>query len=54
MTKTTEEVDHDILWQIKLGTSSFLFDNWTKLGALYFLEELGCDTELKVKDFITN
>lgn len=54
MTETTEEVDHDIWWQIKSGTSSFLFDNWTKLGDLYFLEELGCDTELKVKDSITN
>lgn len=34
-----EVVEHNIWWQIKIGRSSFWFDNWTKLGTLYFIEE---------------
>ncbi|KAH0651617.1 hypothetical protein KY285_031747 [Solanum tuberosum] len=55
MIKITEEVEHDIWWQIKSGNSSFWFDNWTRQGALYFTEgELTQDEELEVKDFIIN
>lgn len=53
MVETREEVEHDIWWHLKSSSVSFLFDNWTKLGAPYFVENLGCDVELEVKDFIT-
>lgn len=33
-----DELEPYIWWQIKSGYSSFWFDNWTKCGALYFLE----------------
>ncbi|KAG5631921.1 hypothetical protein H5410_003638 [Solanum commersonii] len=33
-----DKVEHNIWWKIKAGTSIFLFDNWTRLGALYYTE----------------
>jgi len=30
MISMREEVEHDIWWQLKVGNSSFLFDNWTR------------------------
>lgn len=38
MTEVREEVEQEIWWQLKGGTSSFWFDNWTKQGALYYIE----------------
>ncbi|KAG5631908.1 hypothetical protein H5410_003625 [Solanum commersonii] len=29
---TREEIEHSIWWQVKVGNSSFWFDNWTKLA----------------------
>jgi len=50
-----EEVEHDIWWQIKAWNSSFWFDNWTKQGALFFIEgENARDEEIEVKEFIEN
>lgn len=34
-----DEVEHNTWWQVKSATPSFWFDNWTKQGALYILEE---------------
>jgi len=31
---------HEIGWQIKSENYNFLFDNWTKQGALYFTEDV--------------
>lgn len=39
MIKVREEVEHNIWWQIKLGDASFWDDNWTKQGALYYVEK---------------
>ncbi|KAK6788076.1 hypothetical protein RDI58_016601 [Solanum bulbocastanum] len=48
-----EEVEHEIWWQLKAGTSSFWFDNWTKQGAFYYTEgESAWDEEIEVKEFI--
>lgn len=48
-----EEVDHHIWWQVKAGNCSFWFDNWTKLGALYYIEENNLsEKELEVKEFV--
>lgn len=48
-------VGHNIWWQIKLGKLSFWVDNWTKLGALYYLEpNRNSEEEIEVKDFITD
>ncbi|KAG5630895.1 hypothetical protein H5410_002612 [Solanum commersonii] len=48
-----EEVKHNIWWQIRNGEESFWFDNWTKKGALYYLEEQNhSDKEIEVKEFI--
>ncbi|KAH0713632.1 hypothetical protein KY289_009591 [Solanum tuberosum] len=53
MTAIREEVEHEIWWQVKAGTSSFWFDNWTKQGALYHIEENAREEEVEVKDFST-
>lgn len=50
-----EEVEHDIWWQLKFGNSIFFFDNWTKQGALYFLEEnIIEEGEIEMTWFIKN
>uniref|UniRef100_A0A0V0I4G5 Putative ovule protein n=1 Tax=Solanum chacoense TaxID=4108 RepID=A0A0V0I4G5_SOLCH len=54
MISVREEVKHNIWWQVKTGNSSFWFDNWTKQGALYFVEgDTVIEEELEVKDFVT-
>lgn len=42
------------MWrQVRKGSFSFWFDNWTKLGALYYIEEdLARDKEVEVKGFM--
>lgn len=50
-----EDMEHEIWWQVKTGHSSFWFDNWTKMGALYFVEGSPIIGEqAEVKDFVTN
>lgn len=39
MVDIREEVEHEIQWKLKEENSSFWFDNWTKLGELYYVEE---------------
>lgn len=52
---TREEMEHEIWWQVKSGNSSFWFDNWTTLGALYFIEAKPMSNEKsEFKDFIKN
>uniref|UniRef100_M1BM57 Reverse transcriptase n=1 Tax=Solanum tuberosum TaxID=4113 RepID=M1BM57_SOLTU len=53
MIQVRDEIEHDIWWQIKAGEVSFWFDNWTKLGALYYIEEKGeIDDEIEVRELI--
>lgn len=54
LTTIRDEVEHEIWWQLKSRSSSFWFDNWTKLGALYFIEEKVVEEEVEVKEFICN
>lgn len=55
MISVREEVEQEIWWQIKLANSSFWFDNWTKMGASYFLEnDVREKEELEVKKFVSN
>ncbi|KAH0697743.1 hypothetical protein KY289_015225 [Solanum tuberosum] len=52
MTAIREEVEHNIWWQLKEGKSSFWFDNWTKQGALYYVEgDTAVNEELEVRSF---
>ncbi|XP_019232503.1 PREDICTED: uncharacterized protein LOC109213197 [Nicotiana attenuata] len=37
MLECRELVEHQIMWQPKMGSSLFWFENWTGLGALYFV-----------------
>ncbi|WMV19697.1 hypothetical protein MTR67_013082 [Solanum verrucosum] len=47
-----EEIKHNIWWPIKAGNSSVWFDNWTRQGALYYIEgEDAREEELEVRDF---
>lgn len=32
MIQIRDVMEHNIWWQFKAGSSSFLFDNWTKMG----------------------
>uniref|UniRef100_M1D5L9 RNA-directed DNA polymerase (Reverse transcriptase) n=1 Tax=Solanum tuberosum TaxID=4113 RepID=M1D5L9_SOLTU len=53
MVAIREEVEHEIWWQLKAGTSSFWFDNLTKQGTLFYTEgESARDEEIEVKEFI--
>ncbi|XP_055804681.1 uncharacterized protein LOC129873581 [Solanum dulcamara] len=42
-----ELVEHRIWWQMKMGCSSFWFDNWTSLGALYHILPEADDEEVE-------
>lgn len=55
MLTVRELVEHQILWQIRRGESSFWFENWTSLGALYhvFADALN-DEEIQVRKFAEN
>nr|XP_016494773.1 PREDICTED: uncharacterized protein LOC107813966 [Nicotiana tabacum] len=37
MLECRDLVEHLIIWQPRMGSSLFWYDNWTGLGALYFL-----------------
>ncbi|XP_019251272.1 PREDICTED: uncharacterized protein LOC109230201 [Nicotiana attenuata] len=37
MLQCRDDIEHQILWQPKMGSSLFWFENWTGLGALYFV-----------------
>lgn len=53
--KIREDIKHEISWQVKEGNSSFWFDDWTKLGALYFVMNTKIDNkEVELQDFITD
>ncbi|KAG5627592.1 hypothetical protein H5410_012810 [Solanum commersonii] len=55
MIKVREEVEHNIWWQAKAGNLSFWFDNWTKLGALYYIEDINnSEEEVDVREFIVD
>lgn len=48
-------MEHQIWWQLKVGNSSFWFDNQTKQQTLYFIEyEQKSCKEVEVKEFITD
>lgn len=36
MLECRDLIKHQIVWQPRMGSSLFWFDNWTGLGALYF------------------
>lgn len=55
MIKVRDEIEHDIWWQVGSSNSSFWFDNGTKMGALYHIEDqLEIHKDIEVKDFIIN
>lgn len=37
MLECRDIIEHQILWQPKMGSALFWFENWTGLGALYFV-----------------
>lgn len=51
MIRITDEVEHNIWWQVKSGSSSF----WTVIGALFYVEnDEAEEEEYEVKDFVLN
>ncbi|XP_059285014.1 uncharacterized protein LOC132038353 [Lycium ferocissimum] len=49
-------IDHEIWWQLRMGSFLFWFDNWTGLGPLYFLTDslFYCDENINnVYDVVT-
>lgn len=46
-----DEVEHEIWWKTKKENVSFWFDNWTKLGPLYFLVDNPREKEIEVNEF---
>ncbi|KAG5592921.1 hypothetical protein H5410_043435 [Solanum commersonii] len=51
--KIREDVEHNIWWHTKSGDASFWYDNWTKQGALYYVEEdRRREEEMEVRSFI--
>ncbi|KAH0761396.1 hypothetical protein KY290_017469 [Solanum tuberosum] len=47
------EGEHQIWWQVLTGNSNFWFDNWTKQGALYYIEGNHAEEEeIEVREFI--
>lgn len=40
MLNARQEVDHEIWWEMKHGTTNVWHENWTELGALYHLVPL--------------
>ncbi|XP_019258573.1 PREDICTED: uncharacterized protein LOC109236798 [Nicotiana attenuata] len=48
MLKCRELIEHQIFWRTKMGFALFWYDNWTELGALYFLvpPDFGVDEEV--------
>ncbi|KAM3217162.1 hypothetical protein P3L10_026605 [Capsicum annuum] len=50
-----DEVEHNIWWQIKAGSSIFRYNSWTKQGALYYIEgDSFQHEELEVNNFSRN
>lgn len=37
MLNAREEVEHEILWEMKSGITNIWHENWTGLGALYYV-----------------
>ncbi|MDV3181121.1 MAG: hypothetical protein Q8830_02715 [Candidatus Phytoplasma australasiaticum] len=53
MQSIREDLEPFIWWQIKAGNSNFWFDNWTRMGALYFAEgDLASEEEVEVKEYM--
>lgn len=40
MLEARDEVEHSIWWEPKNGSTSFWYDNWSKLGPLYQLASI--------------
>nr|XP_016493380.1 PREDICTED: uncharacterized protein LOC107812734 [Nicotiana tabacum] len=45
MLEYRDDIENQIIWQPRMGSSLFWFDNWTGLGALYFItpHDVYCD-----------
>ncbi|XP_019240114.1 PREDICTED: uncharacterized protein LOC109220105 [Nicotiana attenuata] len=45
MLECRDLIEHQIIWKLRMGSSLFWYDNWTGLGALYFLvpQDFGID-----------
>ncbi|KAG5570617.1 hypothetical protein H5410_060383 [Solanum commersonii] len=55
MVNTREDLEPFIWWQLKAGNSSFWYDNWTRLGALYYTEgEDAQEEDVEVRRFIND
>ncbi|XP_055835450.1 uncharacterized protein LOC129903954 [Solanum dulcamara] len=37
MIEARDNIEHEIWWESRSGTANIWFDNWTKLGALYYI-----------------
>lgn len=48
MLECRDIIENQIVWRSKMGSSLFWFDNWTGLGALYFItpQDFGFDESI--------
>ncbi|XP_019229533.1 PREDICTED: uncharacterized protein LOC109210559 [Nicotiana attenuata] len=57
MLECRDLIEHQIIWKLRMGSSVFWYDNWTGLGALYFLvpPDFGIDEEIhNVNELVEN
>ncbi|XP_075083560.1 uncharacterized protein LOC142167295 [Nicotiana tabacum] len=49
MIECRDHIEHQIAWQPKMGSSLFWFENWTRLGGLYFITppDFFCDESVQ-------
>ncbi|XP_060202654.1 uncharacterized protein LOC132631071 [Lycium barbarum] len=57
MLQARDLMDHQIWWQLRMGSSLFWFDNWSGIGPLYFIvpPEFQCNEAIEnVSDVVTD
>ncbi|XP_059288925.1 uncharacterized protein LOC132042393 [Lycium ferocissimum] len=55
MVNIRDAVEPQIFWYLRNGTSSFWYENWTRLGALYYIiPDAAREEEIEVRQFVEN
>lgn len=49
MLECRDQIEHQIYWQPRIGSALFQFNNWTGLGAFYFITspDIFCDESIQ-------
>ncbi|XP_060210613.1 uncharacterized protein LOC132637558 [Lycium barbarum] len=55
MVNIRDAVEPQIFWYLRNGTSSFWYENWTRLGALYYIiPDAAREEKIEVRQFVQN